>query len=228
MSTGAGSVVLAIVRGDVPVEPDRDTARSWAVQELSGREYQAARPSLLTRLMSWVAEQLSKLPVPHTPGSRFGLLVVVLVAVAAVLYAVQRSGGLRRQTRVAAESVFGDRALTAADHRAAAETAERGQDWATAVVERFRAVARELEEHAVLVPQPGRTADEVAVDAGTWLPELADRLRRAARLFDDVRYGDRPVSADAAGTLRDLDGAVRRAKPVAGAVAVTGGPVPPS
>jgi hypothetical protein len=95
-------------------------------------------------------------------------------------------------------------------------------------VERFRTVTRELEERAVLVPQPGRTADEVASDAGAWLPGLAQQLRAGATLFDDVRYGDRPAEPGAAAALRELDNAVRRAKPEAEAVAMAGGPVAPS
>lgn len=228
MIAGLGAQALAGRWAQVPVEPDRDTARSWAAAELTGREYQAAQPGLLARAWSWLSERLQQLPVPDGTAPRFVLLAVFLAAVLAVGYAVQRSGGLRRQVRSAAVGVFGELARTAADHRAAAETAEREQDWATAVVERFRTVARELEERAVLVPQPGRTADEVAVDAGAWLPDLAGRLRAGARLFDDVRYGDRPASADAAGTLRELDDAVRKAKPVADAAAVPVGLVAPS
>jgi hypothetical protein len=215
-------------RAGVPVEPDRDLARRWAGEELAGREYRAARPSLLARLMSWLRERLQDLPVPDGPGSRLALLVVVLTVVGTVVYAVQRSGGLRRQVRVSTEAIFGDPTRTAADHRSTAGTAERDEDWRTAVVERFRAVTRELEERAVLVPHPGRTADEVALEAGSWLPDLADRLRHGAGVFDDVHYGDQPASADEATALRELDDAVRRARPVTAAVAPGGGLVAPS
>jgi Domain of unknown function (DUF4129) len=237
IGTGAAAAALPVVlaagasaaaRARVPVEPDRETARAWAAQELSRQEYQAARPNLLVRLENWLLQQLQHLPTFTGTGSRFGLLVAVLVAVAAVVYAVQRSGGLRRQARAEGAEVFAGGILTAAEHRRAAEAAEAEQDWATAVVERFRTLTRELEERAVLVPQPGRTADEVASDAGAWLPELAARLRAAAEVFDDVRYGDRPASQASATRLRELDDDVRRARPVAEAVAVTGGLVAPS
>jgi hypothetical protein len=217
---GLPALAAATVRASVPVEPDRDTARRWAAGELSGSEYQASRPNLLARLLTWLMDHL-RLPEIHGTGSEVVLLVVVLAVVAVAFYAVQRSGGLRRQAHSAGEDVFDARILAAADHRAAAGAAERGGDWRTAVVERFRAVARELEERAVLVPQPGRTADEVAMDAGVWLPELADRLRRAAELFDDVRYGDQPATETAAAALRELDEAVRRARTAAA-------PVPPA
>jgi hypothetical protein len=222
----AGASAAALVR--VPVEPDRETARAWAAQELSRQEYQSARPNLLMRLADWLLQQLQHLPAFTGTGSRFGLLAAVLVAVAAVVFAVQRSGGLRRQARPGGGEVFAGGALTAAEHRRAAEAAEAADDWAAAVVERFRTIARELEERAVLVPQPGRTADEVASDAAAWLPALAGRLRAAAGVFDDVRYGDRPASQASAAHLRELDDAVRRARPVAEAVTVTGGLVAPS
>ena len=212
---GRTAIAVAAVRARVPVEPDRDTARALAAEELSKREYQAARPSLLARALGWLLDQVQNLPSFSGTGPRLGLLLVVLVAVGAVVFAVQRSGGLRRQARVRAEAVFSDPTRSATDHRSAAEAAERAEDWRTAVLERFRAVTRELEERAVLVPQPGRTADEVAADAGAWLPDLAERLRAGAELFDDVRYGDRPASAAAATTLRELDAAVRRARPAA-------------
>jgi hypothetical protein len=224
-----GFALAAVRRTEVPVAPDRDTARSWAAEELSGREYQSARPGLLSRLGRWLLDHLSSLPGGFGgTGARFVLLAVVLVAVVAIWYAVRRSGGFRLQARGQGGAVFGDRPRTAADHRAAAEAAEQVEDWRTAVVEWFRTVTRELEERAVLVPQPGRTADEVAADAGAWLPELAQRLRRGAELFDDVRYGDRPATSAGAADLRTLDDAVRRAKPVAQAIAVTDRLVVPS
>ena len=54
---------------------------------------------------------------------------------------------------------------------------------------RLRAVARRLEETAVLDPIPGRTATELAGDASAALPGLKDELRRASDIFNDVNYG---------------------------------------
>ena len=71
---------------------------------------------------------------------------------------------------------------------------------------------RSLEERTVLAAQPGRTAVEAAAGAGVALPELREALSGAARLFDDVRYGDRTVGADADATVRELDERVRRSK----------------
>ena len=102
--------------------------------------------------------------------------------------------------------------LSAAEHRRLAEAAEHSERWAVAVLERFRAIARELEERTLLSPAPGRTADEVAAEASRALPALSDRLSGGARWFDDVVYGDRPATAQAAALLRELDEAVCSAK----------------
>jgi hypothetical protein len=82
------------------------------------------------------------------------------------------------------------------------------------VVERFRAIARELEERALLSPQPGRTAREVARDGGAALPELASDLLVAAHHFDDVSYGHLTVDRRADQALRDLDDRLRAARTV--------------
>ena len=88
-------------------------------------------------------------------------------------------------------SSSGDDARTAAELRAAADAAAARGDWSTAVLERFRAVVRSLEERALLDDRPGRTAHEAAEAAAARLPARAAELRRAARLFDDVCYGAR-------------------------------------
>ncbi|WP_449066361.1 DUF4129 domain-containing protein, partial [Planomonospora algeriensis] len=63
----------------------------------------------------------------------------------------------------------------------------------------LRAVARDLEERAVVEELPGRTADELAAEAGRALPGFAGELAEAARLFDDVTYGDLPGTPRATG-----------------------------
>jgi hypothetical protein len=105
--------------------------------------------------------------------------------------------------------VFGSTVLTADEHRAAAERAATAGDLAEAVRERFRAVVRELEQRGVLDPRAGRTVDEVAQEAGTALPLVADDLRGAAVQFDDVWYGGRPATAEGYRQLVCVDDRVR-------------------
>ncbi len=220
-------VTAGLIRGigfSVPVEPDRGTARGWATQELAKPEYQR---SLLQRILGWLYDQLQHLPAAGGRGIQLTAVVVLVVLAVVIAVAARRSGTLRRRAERAG-SVFADPTRSAADHRAAAEAAELRGDWPSAVIERFRALTRELEDRAVLVPQPGRTADEVAAEAGAWLPDLAAALREGAAVFDDVRYGDHPATADAARRLRELDDAVRRARPARmAAMPASAGPVAP-
>lgn len=62
-------------------------------------------------------------------------------------------------------------------------------------------------------PGPGRTADEAATEAGWALPAHADRLRTAARTFDDVTYGGRPGTEPAYALLTSLDTDLQQTKP---------------
>ncbi len=196
---------------EVPVLPDAEQGRRWARDELAGPGYE--RPGLVRRALEWLFERLQSIPVPEGSGSALLAGVVLLVVVAIVVWALVRSGGpLARRRAGDPDGVFEQRTRSAAEHRAAADRAAGAGDWRTAVVERFRAVVRDLEENAVLPEQPGRTADETARSAAVQLPAVATDLHSAARLFDDVRYGDRDASAAADATLRELDDRVRRAR----------------
>lgn len=203
------------MRADLPVVPDRDTAREWLAGELSKPEY-AERESLLVRLINWLIERLTSIewPSAQLSGPQVGL-VVVLVVVVALLVAWLVAGPVRlgRAARRSAEVLDTEDTRTAAQLRAAADAAASAGDWRTAVVERFRAVVRGLEERVVIDPRPGRTAQEAAADAGARLPAQAAALRSGADLFDGVEYGDRVAGGDDDAALRALDAAVVAARP---------------
>ena len=59
----------------------------------------------------------------------------------------------------------------------------RQGNWAAAIRHRLRAVARQLEEDGVLNPVPGRTATELAADAGAAVPGLAGELTASRKGF---------------------------------------------
>lgn len=203
---------LAGALADVPVRPDREGARGLAVEELAKREYQAQQPSIWQRVLDWLGELFDGVRLPQGPGSALLVGIVTVVLAALLAYVLWRSGGLGRRVRTGEAGMFtaaGPR--SPAEHRVSAHLAAGEGDWRTAVLERFRAVVRELEERTVLVPQPGRTADEASREAGATLPQHAEALMAAARLFDDVRYGDRAASPEAYQWLADVDDAVRTA-----------------
>jgi hypothetical protein len=114
-----------------------------------------------------------------------------------------------RTARGADYALFGSAGLSAAEHRATAERYAAQGDWAAAIRHRLRAIARQLEQDGVLAPVPGRTANELARDAGTSLPGLAAELRSAAASFNDVTYGERPGTESAYREIADLDGRLR-------------------
>jgi hypothetical protein len=200
------------VTAAVPVEPTREEARAQALEELAKREYADARPGLLERVVTWVQEHLGGLDGAGRPVSLLLLGIGAAVIIALVSWGLYRAGGLGRTARRGAAPVLTDRATTAAEHRAAADAAAAAGRWDDAVRHRFRAIARTLEDETVLTPQPGRTADEVAGEAGARLPGLAAALLAGARTFDDVAYGDRHVDAGADRRMRDLDAQVRAAR----------------
>ncbi|MGQ4598854.1 DUF4129 domain-containing protein [Nocardia sp. R6R-6] len=95
---------------------------------------------------------------------------------------------------------------SAADHRAAAESAAQRRDFDSALRERFRAVLRGLEQHGVLEARRSRTARETADEVTTALPpEPAGELQPAAHSFDEVVYGGRRATEDEYRRLEYID-----------------------
>jgi hypothetical protein len=202
------------VRADVPVVPDAGTARRWATEELADPAYHEG-PSLLDRILEWLGSLFEGAPdsLPLPPAAVVAGVVVVLLLVLLVAF---RVAGPVRVVRRATSSVvvLGDDTRTADELRASADDAAARADWTAAVLDRFRAVIRSLEERAVLADSPGRTADEAAEATAARLPSLTADLRRAARLFDDVCYGKASVDAGVDTWMRSLDAQVAAARPV--------------
>jgi hypothetical protein len=198
-----------------PVTIPRDPAREAARRELSKRMYHENDPGPLQRALNafwdWV-DGLFGAASTATPGGSVGLLVIVL-AVLALLGALWWRLGTPRRMPTSSATLFDDRPRSAAEHRASAEAHAAQGHWNQAVQERMRAVVRSLEERALLDVRPGRTADEAASEAGRALPGHADRLRTAARDFDDVTYGGRAAGEGTYRRLATLDDDLERTKP---------------
>ncbi len=207
-------VVRAVVaRADPPVAPDAETARRWALEELSRPEYSDQR-SILERLLDWFLRQFQDVQGRvHLDGPMIAVVVGGAIVVA-LLIAWWVAGPVRSGRASAARAVLAhDDARTAAQLRAAADAAARAGDWDTAVLERFRSVVRDLEERAVLDERPGRTAHEATLEAGARLPGVAPELVAAGALFDDVAYGGRSASEVDDARLRELVVALGAARP---------------
>lgn len=205
---------------EVPVVPDRETARDWLVEELAKPEY-AQDSSLLVRLLEWLLGLFEDIGAVDVSPWRLAVIVaVVLVAVVAVAYFVAGPARLRRHAARDSAVVHEDDARTADQMRAAADRAAARQDWALAVVERFRAVVRGLEERVVLDERPGRTAREAAAAASARIPDLGTVLHDAAERFDGVCYGHLPAGPDDDDAMRVLDARVTAARPTAPATTI--------
>lgn len=197
-----------IFAAEPPLDPDAPTARRWLREELAKPAYHES-VSWQERLDRWIAQHLPE--GVSMAGSQVGaavLITVLLITVALIAWQVRRFRGGSRQ-RSQPGSVFEDTTLSAREHRRRAEQALAGGDNATAVVEYFRAIARDLEERTIITPRAGRTAHEVALEAGPLLPGQVDSLRAAADTFDSVLYGGLLPDASRATQLRDIDAAVR-------------------
>jgi hypothetical protein len=189
----------------------RDEARELARRELDRPIYHRDDPSLLERLLrrlgEWLSELLNSMPGPGRGGSGGGwiaLIVIMVLLLAALAFVFWAMRG-RRSIGSDRDALLEEVPSTAGDHRAdAARHAAEGR-WADAIRERLRAVARDLEERAILDPRPGRTADELAAEAAQALPDLAEALEAGVRVFDDVWYGDRPGTREGYERLVMLD-----------------------
>jgi uncharacterized protein DUF4129 len=197
----------------------RDEAQELARRELEKPIYRRDESSWLerawTRFTEWINDLLRDAGNPQAQGNDRGWIsiVIVIALVAVVIGLVLWLMRGRLNPRSAREPLLDEGVTRARDYRDAAEEHAAQQRWAEAIRERLRAIARDLEERVILQPRPGRTADELAAEAGAALPEYAERLHAAVRIFDDVWYGDRPGTPDGYATLRDLDEALRAAKP---------------
>ncbi|WP_245936732.1 DUF4129 domain-containing protein [Streptomyces cahuitamycinicus] len=216
LSAGDTSLLSSARSADEPpLTTPRDPAREAARRELSKRMYHEDDPSLFQRALDAFWDWLGKLlnaASTATPGGTLGLIVIIL-AVIAVLAALWWRLGTPRRQPTSSPALFDDRPRSAADHRAAAEAHAAQGHWNQAVQERMRALVRALEERALLDVRPGRTADEAAAEAGRALPAHTDRLRTAARDFDDVTYGGRSATEQSYHRLAELDRDLERTKP---------------
>lgn len=198
--------------------PDADEARRWAEEELGKAIYDDS-PTLVERIIDWFGHLLDRLGElgGSAPPALVPVLVVLLVAVVVAVALLLGGRVRRRRVRAAAASAaLFDGTRSAAELTARADAAARRRDYATAVVERFRAIIRDLDERAVLEDRPGLTAHEAVLAAGAALPDAAVGLARGGRLFDDARYGHAVPDQSADAELRALAEHVARLRAVHG------------
>lgn len=203
---------------DVPVDPDADQARDWLAEELSKTKYQERTeqqaPTWIDDFLDSVQRFLESLGGRETVPLWVVLLVIVGIAVLVVAFLVFGVPKLRARSTVVPDELFeADDHRDAAAMRRDADAAAKAGQWARAVAERFRAIARSLHERALVSTLPGSTAHDVARRAALALPDHVEALERAAADFDAVRYlgdaGDRAQYE----RMAELDRTLLRARP---------------
>jgi hypothetical protein len=200
----------------VPVQPDGDEARRWLLDELAKQPYQASRPTPVDLAAQAFFDWLNGLFRLQGDASTV-LLVVALVVVASLvviallLFGVPRAN---RRSRGAGAGLFGDDDRRTPDElRAAARAAAAAGDFALAVLERYRAIARDLDERTLVEVFPGTTALGFARAAALVFPAEATELRAAAAVFDGIRYAGRAGQRDQAERVAALDDRLAAARP---------------
>jgi len=181
-----------------------------AGQRVARREL--AELSFWQRIFQWLA-RLSQ--GKYVPGGWFGLVALAVLAVVVITVVIfwVRPGRTRRSR---ADPVLSGEALTARDYRRMAERHAAAGEFGQAIVESVRGIAAELTERDIVPARPGRTADELAVEAGAQLSDLAGDLKTVSELFDDVRYGDKDGNRAGYELARRVDKDVQAARPRAG------------
>jgi hypothetical protein len=182
----------------------RIPAQKLARSELARSMYRPSWPARVVRdIEHWLSSLVSSGPAGRPSWLAIVLLgVVVLVAIATVLYVLRPT---RFTRRLSSRPVLGSRARTAAEYRNAADELAAAGNYQGAVIERLRAIAADLEARQILLPRPARTAAELAVEAAAVFPAETAALAYAARLFDEVRYGGRAGTAAGYAELTGLD-----------------------
>jgi len=194
-----------------------DQGRELAKQELKRQIYHRDDPSALDRALNKIQEWLDSLlrtvdnPSRSGGGGIIALIIILLALIAIIVLDILYMR--RRNARSQRAALLDDEGLAAADHRSLAERLAAESRYAEAIRERLRAIARDLEERAILDPRPGRTADELATEAAVQLPDLASTLAEGVRIFDDVWYGERPGTAEGYATLTALEERVATTRP---------------
>jgi hypothetical protein len=200
----------------VPLEPDGEKARDWLLGELAKPPYQAARPTLFDTVAQAIRDWLVDL-FSSGDGTVPNIVpVLVVLVLAAALVAAFFLFGLPRLNRrgAAVGELFGDDDRRSADAlRVSASAAAARGDFALAIEDLYRSLARGLAERTVVRTTPGTTARDFARRAGEAFPAHASALSDGATAFDAVRYLGREGTREQYEGLAELERALRTERP---------------
>lgn len=194
-----------------PLDPSGAEGRRWLEEELAKARYDV-EPSLWDRFVDWLLG-LFETTGPGLPSWVFAVVLLVGLAVVALVVTLLLRPEARSRRGGDEGGVLDERGVDAAAYRDRAQRAVRDGDWATALLDSYRAVVASAVERTILDELPGRTAHEASVELSRAFPAEDTALRRAADRFDAVRYGhDVGVEGEARDVL-SLDDRLARARP---------------
>jgi hypothetical protein len=202
-----------------PLTPTVTGAREQLHNELLKPQYQAAKPTLFDQLWNAIMNWFNSLTSNGGPGGGggpaliltiIGVVVLVALVIGFLIFGVPR---LNRRSQLSG-TLFGEEDdRTAVALRRAAETAAVAGDFATAIEEGFRAIARGLSERGIITTFPGTTAHGFAALAVVPFPASESELTQAADLFDGVRYLGVTGSQSGWEVVRNLEQDLTRTRP---------------
>ena len=207
--------VTAVVDLCAAVAAGRPGVSRRAGQELARRELSKLMyhpPTPFLERLARAIDRFLNAAGNAMPGGWWTLLALAALLVIAAAAVLGRIGPVRRPGRVAAGSLITGEPLTARDYREKAQRLAGAGHYSAAIIECMRAIAAELDEDGIIPHLAGRTADELAAEAGRALPATASELAAASQLFDDVRYGDRVGTPAGYQLLYNLDASIRAAR----------------
>lgn len=180
-----------------PSSHDPDDVRDLADRILAEARFDRPPESLPERIQGWFADRIGDL-LGQLVGTGAGTIVawvVVLGAVAAVVYLVVRHG-----RSVSVDRPFGDPGAAMVElsrppgaWRAEAVELERAGRWKDALRCRYRALVGDLVRRGAIAEQAGRTAGEHLRDVAAARPDAAPAMAEATSLFEAAWYGNVPT-----------------------------------
>jgi len=205
------------------LDPTPAEARTWLSEELHGSGY---RQTWLGSVRQWVVDRLVALfdAISRSANGGVSMVITVLVALAVIALLAWVLPRVRREPVVAGPdgAVLEDLTITPGTYRRLAARALTEGRYDDAVLDGFRAIAKDMSDRTLLDDAPGRTAHEVSHDVGHAFPDHAVRLAQAADVFDAVRYGHRRAGSDQASQIQQLDTELVGTRPVLAASLLKG------
>jgi hypothetical protein len=196
------------------LKPTPAQGRDWLKRELAGSDYQSP---WLDSVIRWIRDVLGNLVdgARHvaglSPAITAGLAVLLIALLVWILPKVRRE----RVAAVSKEAVLKDLTITPRQYRDLAAQAIRDGRFDDAILDGYRAIAKDMSDRGLLNDAPGRTAHEVSLALSSPFPDHAEALAGAADLFDSVRYGHRRASEGQANQIHALDAELATARPLA-------------